>query len=167
MPVPDSRTLDRWRTMTVLDSNGDKVGAVNDLYMDDFTGETVWALVHSGLFGLRSSFVPVNDAVEVGGDLQVPYTKQQIKDAASIEPGGELTEEQTIALYEHYQLSGWGTHKQPAAGAGAADAQEPVGGGPPPQEAQQSGDAAHRARRRLRRWTTDAQVPPEATPGSS
>ena len=42
----------------MVDRDGDKIGNIDAIYLDDETGEPEWALVNTGLFGTKSSFVP-------------------------------------------------------------------------------------------------------------
>jgi uncharacterized protein (TIGR02271 family) len=60
--------------------------------------------VHTGLLGKRSHFVPLRDAGAQGEDVRVPFDKGTVKDAPSIEPEGELTQEEEAQLYSHYGL---------------------------------------------------------------
>lgn len=91
-----------WRGMKVVDADGDKVGTIQDVFLDRQTGEPEWATVKTGLFGLKSSFVPIRDAEVIGeSEVRVPYQKAQIKDAPRVDDG-ELTPEEERRLWEHY-----------------------------------------------------------------
>jgi uncharacterized protein (TIGR02271 family) len=105
------RTLEdvqTWRGMTAVDSNGDKVGKIEEIYLDRRSGEPEWATVNTGLFGMRTSFVPIGDAHGGGEAVRLGYTKDQIKDAPSIDADGELSSEEERRLYEHYGRSDYG-----------------------------------------------------------
>jgi len=56
--MPDIDTVRGWQGATLVGSDGDKIGTVDAIYVDDQTGEPEWALVNTGLFGTKSSFVP-------------------------------------------------------------------------------------------------------------
>jgi uncharacterized protein (TIGR02271 family) len=90
----------------VLDSEGNKIGTVGQLYVDDRTEEPSWATVKTGLFGTSESFVPLTEATSDGDDIRVPYTKDQIKDAPRVDPDGHLSETDEERLYSHYALGG-------------------------------------------------------------
>jgi hypothetical protein len=65
--------------------------------------------VKTGLFGLRSSFVPIRDASELDdGTIRVTVDKEKVKDAPHVEAGEELSAEEERRLYEHYGRSGYG-----------------------------------------------------------
>ena len=62
----------------VVDSSGSKVGTARQVYLDDTTGQPAWVTVRTGLFGSSESFIPLSDASTDGGQLRVPYGKDQI-----------------------------------------------------------------------------------------
>jgi len=86
------------------DANGEKIGKLEEIYLDAQTGEPEWALVNTGMFGTKSSFVPLQGASQDGGTLRVPYDKEQVKDAPKVDPDGELSQSQESELYAHYGL---------------------------------------------------------------
>jgi sporulation protein YlmC with PRC-barrel domain len=103
------RTLEdvkTWRGMTMVDADGDKIGTIEEIYLDRQTGEPEWASVKTGLFGLKSSFVPIG-AADVTGENQVrvPFQKEQVKDAPKVDAEGELSPEEERRLYEYYGRS--------------------------------------------------------------
>jgi uncharacterized protein (TIGR02271 family) len=94
-----------YRGATVVDSAGEKIGTVDDIYLDRASGEPEWAAVKTGLFGMKSSFVPISGATGSGGELRVDVTKAQVKDAPKIDADGELSTEEEQQLYRHYGRS--------------------------------------------------------------
>ena len=98
---------------TVYETDGDKIGRVGTVYLDDATGQPSWVTVKTGLFGTSESFVPLDRASISGTDIRVPYSKSQIKDAPRMETDAELTPQEEERLYEYYGLgsgnSGYGT----------------------------------------------------------
>jgi uncharacterized protein (TIGR02271 family) len=99
------RDIETWRGRTLVDSDGDKIGKIEDVYLDRRSGEPEWVAVKTGLFGSNVSFVPIHDASNVGDDLRVAYAKDQVKDAPNIDPDGELSPEEERRLYSHYGRS--------------------------------------------------------------
>jgi hypothetical protein len=88
----------------MVDRDHNKIGEVVDIYLDNDTDRPEWAVVRTGLFGLRSSFVPLAEAREVGDELQVPHQRSQVKQAPNIEPDGQLSAAEEAELYRHYGL---------------------------------------------------------------
>lgn len=89
----------------VLDSDGTKIGTVADIYYDKDTSEPEWALVATGMFGSKHSFVPITNATAAGDELRVPFTKDQVKDAPSVDDDGELSQDEEAMLARHYGMS--------------------------------------------------------------
>ena len=100
----DVDTVRSWQGRTMVDADGDKLGDIESIYVDDQTGQPAWALVNTGLFGTRSTFVPIAQASATGDQVQVPYEKQRIKDAPNIDPDGHLSEQEEQELWRHYGL---------------------------------------------------------------
>jgi uncharacterized protein (TIGR02271 family) len=90
---------------TMLDRDGDKIGKIDDVYEDRQTGQPEWALVNTGLFGTKKTFVPLRGAQPVGEDVRVPLEKAHVKDAPGIEADGELSESEERQLFTHYDLA--------------------------------------------------------------
>jgi uncharacterized protein (TIGR02271 family) len=102
--MPDIDTIRSWQGATLVDADGDKIGTVESIYLDDQSGQPEWALVNTGLFGTRSSFVPLAQATGSGDQVQVPYEKQLVKDAPRIDPDQHLSESEEQQLWRHYGL---------------------------------------------------------------
>ena len=93
-----------WRGRNVVDQEGAKVGRLEEVYLDQQTGQPEWLLVHTGLLGTKSSFAPLAGARVDGEDVRIGYSKQEVKDAPSVEADGELSQEEEARLYAHYGL---------------------------------------------------------------
>jgi uncharacterized protein (TIGR02271 family) len=97
-------TVRHWQGSTMVDREGDRIGNIDAIYVDDQTGEPEWALVDTGFFGTRSTFVPIAQASAHGDQVQVPYEKQLVKDAPNMDPDGHLSEPEEQELWRHYGL---------------------------------------------------------------
>ncbi len=102
--MPDLDTVRSWQGATMVDRDGDKLGSIDAIYLDDQTGQPEWALVTSGLFGTTSSFVPLARASTSGDQVQVPYDKQLVKDAPRVDTDQHLSEAEEQQLWAHYGL---------------------------------------------------------------
>jgi uncharacterized protein (TIGR02271 family) len=100
-----------WNGRAVVDPDGDKIGKVDQVYLDTATGEPEWLAVHTGLFGTKTNFVPLEGATPAGEDIQVAYTKDQVKDAPGVDPDGELSQAEERELWTHYGLEYGGEHE--------------------------------------------------------
>ena len=98
--------VQNWRGMKVMDADGAKIGTIEDVFLDCHTGEPEWATVKTGLFGLKSTFVPIREAQVTGDDqVRVPFQKDQAKNAPRIDADGQLSPEQERQLWEYYGRS--------------------------------------------------------------
>jgi uncharacterized protein (TIGR02271 family) len=92
-----------------VDNDGDKLGKVGQVYLDDQTGSPEWATVSTGLFGNKETFVPLADATVADGTLRVPYEKAKVKDAPRVDADqGHLSPAEEEELYRYYGI-GTGT----------------------------------------------------------
>jgi len=137
-----------WRGRTVIDRDGEKVGKLDEIYVDRATNEPEWALVNTGLFGTKSSFVPLKDAAPAGEDVRVAHAKDQVKNAPSIEPDGELSQREEAELYRHYGLQ----YSEAGSGSGLPEGTTPSTGGKP-----ESDDAMTRSEEELRVGTAERE----------
>jgi sporulation protein YlmC with PRC-barrel domain len=92
----------QFRGEQLTDREGEQVGRIEEIYLDADSGTPEWALLHTGLFGSKRTFVPLAGASEADGQLRVPLEKATVTDAPGIEPNGELTKDDEAALYRHY-----------------------------------------------------------------
>ena len=102
--TPTESAVAEWRGRKAVDSDGDKIGTIEEIYMDAETGKPEWLAVTTGMFGTKVSFVPVAEASDAGDGVRVPYDKAQVKDAPNAEADGELSQEEEASLYRHYGL---------------------------------------------------------------
>ena len=101
-----SQTEDKlsWRGQDLYDSSGGKVGKVEEIYLDADTDQPEWALVNTGMFGTKQTFIPIRDASVSGSGPSVPYDSQLIKDAPKMDADGRLSQQEESDLYKHYGL---------------------------------------------------------------
>lgn len=85
--------------------DGDKIGTVGQLFLDDQTGKPEFVTVNTGFFGTNESFVPVADADFAGDRLTLPFSKDKVKDAPNVDTEhGHLSQDEERRLYEYYGL---------------------------------------------------------------
>jgi uncharacterized protein (TIGR02271 family) len=101
---PSIDTAQAWQGRTMVDPAGDKLGTIDAIYLDDETGQPEWATVTSGLFAAKAAFVPLAQAQPMGDSVQVPYDKQQVKNAPTMRADGSLSQDEEAELYRHYGL---------------------------------------------------------------
>ena len=92
------------RGMTAVATDGDKLGTIEDIYLDRETGKPEWMALKTGLFGGHLSFVPLADARGDGDTITVPYDNATVKDAPRVDADGQLSQHEEADLYRYYGL---------------------------------------------------------------
>ena len=67
-----------WRGRTVIDRDGEKVGTLKEIYLDEHE-RPHWGSIATGRFGTRETLAPLNQAQPAGDELQLPFSGDQIK----------------------------------------------------------------------------------------
>jgi hypothetical protein len=91
-----------WRGRTVVDQSGQKVGILDEIYLNEGTNEPTWAAVKTGPLRLRRRVVPVANAHSDGASVFVPFTKEQVRSAPAIDSEGWVPERDQTAILRHY-----------------------------------------------------------------
>jgi uncharacterized protein YrrD len=99
-------SVTEWHGKMLVDSNGEKIGKLQDVYVDVETDEPQFATVKEGFIGRHLTFVPVG-GITVGPDsLTATVTRAQVQDAPNIEQHGqELSQADESSLYHHFELN--------------------------------------------------------------
>jgi uncharacterized protein YrrD len=100
------QNLAEWRGKDLVDRGGDKIGKLEDVYVDVETDEAIFGTVKEGLIGRHLTFVPLV-GITIGPDnLQAPVSGEQVKGAPDIAlDGDELSQQDESNLYHYYQLN--------------------------------------------------------------
>ncbi len=114
--------IETWYGQPLLDSVGSKIGEISDSLLEAETGQPAWLTVTTGGFGKKETLVPVHGASQSDDGIRVPYDKAQIKDAPSVKPDQELSDDDVRQLYAHYALDFDATPAEHPGDAGAAPA---------------------------------------------
>lgn len=138
----DSTSINSMFDARVVDRDGEKIGTVKRVYVDNDGGQPLFASVATGLFGTSESFVPLRDAVFDGDSLRVAHDKATVKDAPRIDADAALTDEEQDRLWDYYATEPTDASRREA-GAG------PVGQGNVREEAGSPADAMTRSEERL------------------
>jgi hypothetical protein len=122
----------------VFDPEGQRIGIVGQLFLDERTEHPAWITVQTGLFGTNESFVPLEGAAFDGDTLTVAVLKDVVRLAPRVSlDQGDLPPDQEQALYLYYGME----H-----GVTPADGCAPGGSG------ETGGEYVEAVRLRLRRW---------------
>ena len=95
-----------WRGKMLIDRDGEKIGKLQEVYVDVENDEPQFATVKEGFIGRHLTFVPLGGITVGPDDLQVAVTKAQVESAPNIEQHGEeLSQADESALYHHFELN--------------------------------------------------------------
>ncbi len=119
--MPTVSEVESWSGQTLYDRDGDKIGEISDFLLEQETGQPAWLTVKTGGFGKKEALVPVHGASPSGDGVRVPYDEDQIKDAPTVKPDQELSDDDVRELYAHYALDFGVTATDDAGGAPPAD----------------------------------------------
>ena len=89
---------------TAYDKDGEKLGDVNEVFVDDQSGQPTFVEVNHGLFGMNSNLVPLRGHDFSGDDLKLGFSKDRIKDAPDFDSDKPLTPEAQSDIFKHYGL---------------------------------------------------------------
>ena len=111
---------ERYIHRAAVDAEGSRIGKISQVYLDDKTGQPLWVLVETGLFGTRQSFAPIHGSRCDGELVVLAVAKDQVKDAPNIDRDEQLSESEQDALRQHYSghlgpagdASGYGEGRQ-------------------------------------------------------
>ena len=95
-----------WHGTMLVDRDGERIGKLQDVYVDVENDEPQFATIKEGFIGRHLTFVPLAGIKISPDELQVTVTREQIKSAPNIEQHGEeLSQADESALYHHYELN--------------------------------------------------------------
>ena len=97
---------DQFAGYTVYDRDGDKVGKVDDLFLDE-SDQPEYVGVKMGFFGLSSTLVPFDAMRADEGEraLYIEAEKEQIKNGPRFDDDSDITPDFERQVREHYGLS--------------------------------------------------------------
>lgn len=91
-----------WPGRDVLDSGGDRLGGVREIYLDRETGRPEWVLVE--VEDDQPRFVPLADASVESSSIRVAHPASVVRAAPTIGPEAHIDNAQERRLYEHYGI---------------------------------------------------------------
>jgi len=105
-------TMLQWKGHQIVDSSGDALGTIDDIYLDQGTDNPDWALVDTGG---GSTLVPLVGAVAKGDRIQVQFETAKVKGAPGVLADQELSQQEERELYEYYGVAHSGAEPDTAA----------------------------------------------------
>jgi hypothetical protein len=103
--VPTVESIESWRGQDVLDSAGEKVGRLEEVYYDAAGDEPVLISIKHGRLGHQVKLAPLSDAAVSRDYVRLPFTGEQLGGAPDVTVGDELTAEQGAAVCALFAVS--------------------------------------------------------------
>ncbi len=85
-----------------VDQQGNKIGSIGQVYLNDETGQPDWITVNTGLFGTKEHFAPLAGSSFNGDELVLPFDKDVVKDAPDVADASHLDVDEQESLYSYY-----------------------------------------------------------------
>ena len=117
--MKDVQELTQMRGAPVVASDGEQIGEVEEIYLDNETGKPEWVGVSTGM---KNVLVPLEGADAQENAISVPYGVDQVTSAPAIE-AEEISQEQEQEIYAHYGLS----YGESRSGSGLPEGGAPTG----------------------------------------
>ena len=133
--------------LTAVDIEGSKLGKIDQIYLDEQTGEPAWITVATGMLGTRQSFAPIYGSEFEADQVRLAVSRELVKDAPSIDDDGQISASEQDALYRHY-----------AAYLGTSQAGDPAGAQGRDTSGPTTDDAMTRSEERLHVGTENVQA---------
>lgn len=103
--MTDKYEIDSLLNATAFDSEGNKLGSVSDIFLNDESGQPDFVKVNHGLFGMKSSIVPMRGHTLRGEELHLAFEKDRIKDAPDLGDDGHLSATDRDSCFRHYHVN--------------------------------------------------------------
>jgi hypothetical protein len=92
-----------WPGRDVLDSGGERLGGVREIYLDRETGRPEWVLVD--VDGGEARFVPLAGAAVESSAIRVAHSASTIRGAPGIGTEPRIDQSEERRLYDHYGIA--------------------------------------------------------------
>jgi uncharacterized protein (TIGR02271 family) len=99
-----STAPDQFFGYDVIDSAGNKIGSIDNVWVDDATNELEFVGVKTGWLMGKTHVIPTADAQISTNTITVPYSEDQIKNAPAFGGNDELSPDDETQIYSYYGL---------------------------------------------------------------
>ena len=100
----ETQDLTQMHGSPVVSRDGDEIGKVEEIFLDNETGRPEWIAVGAGFLGTKRVLVPLESAEIRGDAISVPYSADQVKSAPDVD-ADEIGQDTEQELYAHYGLA--------------------------------------------------------------
>ncbi len=104
--IMTNANLSSWIDRTAFDPDGEEVGVIDDIYVDDATRQPEWLAIKTGRGGKGVSFVPLAGSGPRGDDVAIAHRKGLVDGAPGADLTGPLLSTRRLAST---RTTGWST----------------------------------------------------------
>lgn len=94
--------IEDWIGVEVVDSDGEKVGKLDDVFAEAEGEEPAIASVKAGTFGRKHRLVPLEGATLGRDYVRIPHGAERIEEAPELDDDARVSGEHAAALFAHY-----------------------------------------------------------------
>ena len=109
MTTPDSPaiwTASDWLGKVLVDSQGERIGKLQDVSVHVETDEPQFGTVKEGFLDRHFTFVPLAGAAVGPDELRVTVARDQVRSAPDLDlHGQEMSQADESALYHHFEMN--------------------------------------------------------------
>jgi stress response protein YsnF len=98
-----TQDFERVRGAPVYGSEGERIGSVDKLFVDNDTGQPEWIGVGTGFLRTKSALVPVEGCTIEADGVRVPYDADRVKSSPDIDDD-QISQQTESELYSYYGL---------------------------------------------------------------
>ena len=91
--------------MKACGHDGETIGRIEDVFLDERTDEPAWVSLKVGLMGLGTAWAPLSGAHVSGDRLVLPWSKDKVVHSPRVGSGWPLTDDDAQSLYQYYATS--------------------------------------------------------------
>jgi hypothetical protein len=103
-PGTASWSVAEWHGKMLVDATGEKIGRLQDVYVDVETDVPQFGTVKEGLIGRHLTFVPLAGVLVGTDSLQVTVAREKVRSAPDLQlHGEEMSQDDESALYHHFE----------------------------------------------------------------
>ncbi|MGN6635013.1 MAG: PRC-barrel domain-containing protein [Oryzihumus sp.] len=88
--------------MTARAQDGQKIGRIEEVLSEEHSQEGTWLRIRTGLLGRHGALAPVSEARVESGDLVLPYDKNTVVQAPTLDGGWPPSFDDAQSLHQYY-----------------------------------------------------------------
>jgi sporulation protein YlmC with PRC-barrel domain len=101
--APTAERTRTWIGRRVNAGFGTGIGRLEDVWIDTETGMPAWLLIREGRFSSKNhKLVPISGATESGDRIWLPFDKELIRSAPTVDPERMFTADIAAGIREHF-----------------------------------------------------------------